>query len=49
MFDQTPQFARTQMSGKVPAGGLQDARVLYVIAAALAGFTLILIFVLRKG
>lgn len=49
-FEQPPVFARTKIT-QVPkgAGGLEDPRILYSIAAVLAIFTLILVFFLRKG
>ena len=50
MFEQTPNFA----GAKIPSvprqpGGLQNAKFLYVIAALLACFTVILIIFMRRG
>ena len=50
MFEQTPNFA----GAKIPSvpqqpGGLQNAKFLYVIAALLACFTVILIMFMRRG
>lgn len=49
-FNTEPRFARAKISGVPPKpGGLQDPRVLYIIAAALFAFTLLFVFVLRRG
>ncbi|MBM4122872.1 MAG: hypothetical protein FJ249_09825 [Nitrospira sp.] len=48
-FTTEPKFTRAKISGTPPRrGGLQDPRVLYIIAAALLAFTLVFVFVLRK-
>ncbi|MBM4124099.1 MAG: hypothetical protein FJ246_03950 [Nitrospira sp.] len=48
-FNTQPRFDRAKISGAPPKpGGLQDPRVLYVIAAALFAFTLLFVFVLRR-
>ncbi len=49
-FNVEPRFTRAKISG-TPArpGGMQDPRVLYIIAAALLAFTLVFVFILRKG
>ena len=47
-FEQPPHLERTRMTGDPPKGGLQDARVLYLIAAALFAFTLVFVFILSK-
>jgi uncharacterized protein YjbI with pentapeptide repeats len=49
-FTTEPKFTRAKVSGTPPKrGGLQDPRVLYVIAAVLFAFTLVFVFILRKG
>jgi uncharacterized protein YjbI with pentapeptide repeats len=49
-FNAEPRFTRAKISGTPPRrGGLQDPRVLYVIAAVLFAFTLVFVFILRKG
>lgn len=49
-FNAEPRFARAKISGTPPRpGGMQDPRVLYIIAASLFAFTLIFLFILRKG
>ena len=50
LFDAQPRFARTKVSGQRPSpGGLHDARFLYAIIAAILIFTVVFVFVLRRG
>lgn len=50
MFDAQPNFSRVKASGpRRSPGGLQDPRVLYVIAAILAAFTLMFLLKMRKS
>jgi uncharacterized protein YjbI with pentapeptide repeats len=49
-FNVEPRFTRTKVNtDRAIPKGLQDPRVLYIIAAALLAFSLIFIFVLHKG
>lgn len=50
LFEKTPVLARTKLAQPPQgAGGLEDPRTLYVIAALLAIFTLVIVLSLRKG
>lgn len=50
LFEKTPVLTRTKLGKPGPGrGGLDDPRTLYVIAAVLATFTLILLVFLRRG
>ena len=50
LFEKEPRFIRTKTSGRRPGlGGLHDPGILYGIAGALLIFTLLFVFVLRKG
>lgn len=50
LFEQTPTLTRTKLATPPRgSGGLEDPRTLYVIAALLGVFTLVLVLFLRKG
>jgi uncharacterized protein YjbI with pentapeptide repeats len=50
LFSHEPRFTRAKAAGeRAFPKGLQDARVLYVIAASLLAFSLLFAFILRKG
>jgi uncharacterized protein YjbI with pentapeptide repeats len=50
LFSHEPRFTRVKATGeRAFPKGLQDARVLYVIAASLFAFSLLFVFILRKG